>query len=159
DTAGVPTAAGMAIRREHIPAKDATVVARLKQAGAVILGKLQMTEGAYGVHHPTVAAPANPWNAAYWPGVSSSRAGVATAAGLSFASLGSATGGSIRFPSTMNGRAGLNPTWGRVSRAGVFPLAQPLDQVGPICRSPLDPAIVLGIIAGADPADPTAATE
>src|SRR5689334_4099602 len=159
DTAGVATAAGMAIRRDHRPAGDATVVARLKQAGALVLGKLQMTEGAYGVHHPTVAPPVNPWNAGYWPGVSSSGSGVATAAGLCFASLGSDTGGSIRFPSTMNGLTGLKPTWGRVSRAGVFPLAQSLDHVGPMCRSALDAAIVLGVIAGADPADPTAAPE
>src|SRR5262245_25875486 len=159
NTDGVPTAAGMAIHRQHVPAKDATVVTRLKQAGAVILGKLQMTEGAYGMHHPSVEPPVNPWNAAYWPGVSSSGSGVATAAGLCFASLGSDTGGSIRFPSTMNGLTGLKPTWGRVSRAGVFPLAPSLDHVGPMCRSALDAAIVLGVIAGADPADPTAATE
>lgn len=156
-TEGVPTAAGMAIHRGHVPGKDATVVARLKQAGAVILGKLQMTEGAYGTHHPSIAPPVNPWHAAYWPGVSSSGSGVATAAGLCFASLASDTGGSIRFPSTMNGLSGLKPTWGRVSRAGVFPLAESLDHVGPMCRSALDAAIVLGVIAGADPDDPTAA--
>ena len=159
DTEGVPTAAGMAIRRGHVPAKDATVVTRLKQAGAVILGKLQMTEGAYGLHHPSVDPPVNPFNAAYWTGVSSSGSGVATAAGLCFASLGSDTGGSIRFPSTMNGLSGLKPTWGRVSRAGVFPLAESLDHVGPMCRSALDAAIVLGVIAGADPDDPTAAPQ
>jgi amidase len=159
DTEGVPTAAGMAIRRDHVPAKDATVVARLKQAGAVILGKLQMTEGAYGLHHPSVDPPVNPFNAAYWTGVSSSGSGVATAAGLCFASLGSDTGGSIRFPSTMNGLSGLKPTWGRVSRAGVFPLAESLDHVGPMCRSALDAAIILGIIAGADPDDPTASPQ
>jgi amidase len=159
NTEGVPTAAGMAIHRRHVPAKDATVVTRLKQAGAVILGKLQMTEGAYGVHHPSVPPPVNPWNAAYWPGVSSSGSGVATAAGLCFASLGSDTGGSIRFPSTMNGLSGLKPTWGRVSRAGIFPLAESLDHVGPMCRSALDAAIVLGVIAGADPDDPTAAPQ
>src|SRR5258707_6203403 len=90
-TAGVPTAAGMAIHRRNVPDKDATVVARLKQAGAVILGKLQMTEGAYGLHHPTIEPPVNPWNAAYWTGVSSSGSGVATAAGLCFASLGAGT--------------------------------------------------------------------
>ncbi len=156
DTEGVPTAAGMAIRRGHVPARDATVVARLKQAGAVILGKLQMTEGAYGLHHPSVEPPVNPFNAAYWTGVSSSGSGVATAAGLCFASLGSDTGGSIRFPSAMNGLSGLKPTWGRVSRAGVFPLAESLDHVGPMCRSALDAALILGIVAGADPADPTA---
>ena len=146
NTAGVPTAAGMAIHRKHVPARDATVVARLKEAGAVILGKLQMTEGAYGAHHPTIEPPVNPWNAAYWTGVSSSGSGVATASGLCFASLGSDTGGSIRFPSTMNGLSGLKPTWGRVSRAGVFPLAESLDHVGPMCRSALDAALVLGVI-------------
>jgi amidase len=159
DTEGVPTAAGMAIRRSHVPDKDATVVTRLKQAGAVILGKLQMTEGAYGAHHPSVDPPVNPFNDGYWTGVSSSGSGVATAAGLCFASLGSDTGGSIRFPSTMNGLSGLKPTWGRVSRAGVFPLAESLDHVGPMCRSALDAAIMLGIIAGADPDDPTAASQ
>lgn len=155
NTAGVATAAGMEIHRGNVPSRDATVVARLKQAGAVILGKLQMTEGAYGAHHPNIPAPLNPWNAAYWTGSSSSGSGAATAAGLCFASLGSDTGGSIRFPSTMNGLSGLKPTWGRVSRAGVFPLAESLDHVGPMTRSALDAAIVLGAIAGADPADPT----
>ena len=156
NTAGVTTAAGMTIHRNHVPTRDATVVARLKAAGAVILGKLQMTEGAYGLHHPEISPPVNPWNAAYWPGVSSSGSGVATASGLCFASLGSDTGGSIRFPSTMNGLTGLKPTWGRVSRAGVFALAESLDHVGPMCRSALDAALVLGVIAGADPDDPTA---
>lgn len=159
NTAGVATAAGTTVHAGHVPDKDATVVTRLKQAGAVILGKLQMTEGAYGLHHPTVDPPVNPFNAAYWTGVSSSGSGVATAAGLCFASLGSDTGGSIRFPSTMNGLSGLKPTWGRVSRAGVFPLAESLDHVGPMCRSALDAAIVLGVIAGADPDDPTAAPQ
>jgi amidase len=159
NTAGIATAAGMAIHARRVPDKDATVVARLKQAGAVILGKLQMTEGAYGLHHPTIDPPRNPWNAAYWTGVSSSGSGVATAAGLCFGSLGSDTGGSIRFPSTMNGLSGLKPTWGRVSRAGVFPLAESLDHVGPMCRSALDAALMLGAIAGADADDPTAAPQ
>jgi amidase len=158
NTEGVATAAGTAIYRDNVPSEDATVVARLKASGAVILGKLQMTEGAYGAHHPGIAAPINPWNASYWTGVSSSGSGAATAAGLCFASLGSDTGGSIRFPSTMNGLSGLKPTWGRVSRAGVFPLAESLDHIGPMARSALDCAIVLGAIAGADERDPTAVT-
>jgi amidase len=156
NTAGIVTAAGMAIHARHVPVRDATVVARLKAAGAVILGKLQMTEGAYGAHHPAIAPPVNPWHADYWTGVSSSGSGVATASGLCFAALGSDTGGSIRFPSTMNGLTGLKPTWGRVSRAGVFPLAESLDHIGPMCRSALDAALVLGVIAGADADDPTA---
>jgi amidase len=158
NTEGVATAAGMAIHRANVPTEDATVVARLKAKGAVILGKLQMTEGAYGAHHPSIPAPLNPWNAAYWTGSSSSGSGAATAAGLCFASLGSDTGGSIRFPSTMNGLTGLKPTWGRVSRAGVFPLAESLDHIGPMTRSALDCAIMLGVIAGADERDPTAVT-
>jgi len=155
NTASVPTAAGMPMHAKHIPDKDATVVARLKQAGAVILGKLQMTEGAYGLHHPLIEPPKNPWNPAYWTGASSSGSAAATAAGLCFGSLGSDTGGSIRFPSTMTGLSGLKPTWGRVSRAGVFPLAESLDHVGPMCRSAYDAALMLGVIAGADPDDPT----
>ena len=156
NTEGIATAAGMAIHRANVPTKDATVVARLRDAGAVVLGKLQMTEGAYGAHHPDIPAPLNPWNVAYWTGSSSSGSGAATAAGLCFASLGSDTGGSIRFPSTMNGLTGLKPTWGRVSRAGVFALAESLDHIGPMARSALDAAQVLKAIAGADSADPTA---
>jgi amidase len=156
NTAGVATAAGMAIHRANVPAKDATVVARLKAAGAVILGKLQMTEGAFGAHHPSIDAPVNPWGADHWSGASSSGSGVATAAGLCFGSLGSDTGGSIRFPSAQNGLTGLKPTWGRVSRAGVFALADSLDHIGPMARSALDCAVILGAIAGADPDDATA---
>ncbi len=156
-TQGIPTAAGMAIYKDFMPARDATVVARLKAAGAVLLGKLQMTEGAFSAHHPSIQPPVNPWSAAHWTGVSSSGSGVATAAGLCYGSLGTDTLGSIRFPSTMNGLTGLKPTWGRVSRAGVFALADTMDHVGPMTRSAADAAAMLGAIAGADADDPTAA--
>ncbi|GAB0117148.1 amidase [Acidisoma sp. 7E03] len=153
---GVPTAAGMTIYANFRPDEDATVVARLQEAGAVILGKLQLTESAYADHHPKIAPPKNPWNAAYWPGASSSGSGVATAAGLCYGSLGSDTGGSIRFPSAAQGLTGLKPTWGRVSRYGVFELAATLDHVGPMTRSAKDAAAMLAAIAGPDPHDPTA---
>jgi amidase len=146
----------MTIHAENRPRHDATVVTRLREAGAVLLGKLQMTEGAFSEHHPSITAPVNPWHADYWTGVSSSGSGVATAAGLCYGSLGSDTGGSIRFPATSNGITGLKPTWGRVSRHGVFPLADSLDHVGPMTRSAADAAAMLGVIAGADPHDPTA---
>ncbi|HEX7044599.1 MAG TPA: amidase [Burkholderiales bacterium] len=155
-TQGVVTAAGMSIYRDFVPERDATVVARLKQAGAVLLGKLQMTEGAFSVHHASIEPPVNPWDSALWPGVSSSGSGVAVAAGLCYAALGSDTLGSIRFPSTANGVTGLKPTWGRVSRAGVFALAPSMDHIGPMARSAADAAAVLGAIAGPDPDDPTA---
>ncbi len=121
----------------------------------MLLGKLQTTEGAYAYHHPSVDPPVNPWNADSWTGVSSSGSGASTAAGLCFASLGSDTGGSIRFPSHCCGDVGLKPTWGRVSRHDVFPLSESLDHIGPITRSVDDAAAVLEVIAGPDPADPT----
>jgi amidase len=155
-TKGEPTAGGMAIHKDFRPVEDATVVRRLRDAGAVLLGKLQMTEGAYSDYHPSVTPPKNPWGAEYWPGISSSGPGVATAAGLCFGSLGSDTGGSIRWPSAANGVTGLKPTWGRVSRHGAFQLAATLDHVGPMARSAADAAAMLAAIAGGDPNDPTA---
>jgi amidase len=125
----------------------------------VLLGKLQMTEGAYSDHHPQITPPLNPWNADYWPGISSSGPGVALAAGLCFGALASDTGGSIRWPSAANGLTGVKPTWGRVSRHGVFALAPSLDHVGPMARSVADASALLTAIAGADPADPTALQE
>jgi len=124
---GAPAAHGMMIHRDFRPTEDATVVARLKDAGAIILGKLQQTEGAYADHHPKIDPPKNPWNADLWPGASSSGSGSATAAGLCFGSLGTDTGGSIRFPSAANGITGLKPSWGRVSRYGAFELAATLE--------------------------------
>jgi amidase len=151
----VPSAHGMTIHRDHRPKENATVVARLKSSGAVILGKLQQTEGAYADHHPQIDPPKNPWNADLWPGASSSGSGVATAAGLCYGSLGTDTGGSIRFPSAANSVTGLKPTWGRVSRYGAFELAATLDHIGPMARCAADCGAILGAIAGADPKDPT----
>ena len=158
-TKDAPTAAGMKIYRDNRPSEDATVVTRFKEAGAVILGKLQLTEGAYADHHPDIDPPRNPWDAMLWSGASSSGSGVATAAGLCYGSLGSDTGGSIRFPSAANSVTGLKPTWGRVSRYGVFELAATLDHIGPMARSAMDCGAILGVIAGADPKDPTAMLE
>jgi amidase len=157
DAKGVKTAAGMPLRRDFCPQSDSTVVRRLRQAGAIFLGNLKMTEGAHAEHRPPLfEAPLNPWNHDLWSGASSSGSGVATAAGLCYAALGTDTGGSIRLPAASDGVTGLLPTWGRVSRAGVFELAALLDHVGPLARSAVDAAAVLAAIAGSDPDDPTA---
>ena len=158
-TKGVPTAAGTMIRRDFVPEEDATAVARLRQAGAILLGKLQMTEGAYSDHHPAITPPKNPWNAAYWTGISSSGPAVATAAGLCYGALASDTGGSIRWPCSATGLSGIKPAWGRVSRFGVFELAASLDHVGPIARSAADAAAILAAVAGPDGKDPTTLAE
>jgi amidase len=152
-----PTSSGMRVHRQFVPDRDATAVARLRAAGAVILGKTQLTEGAYSDYHPSIEPPKNPWNADYWPGISSSGAAVATAAGLCFGGIASDTGGSIRWPCAANGTTGIKPTWGRVSRHGVFELAASLDHVGTIARSAIDAAVLLHAIAGYDPLDPTSA--
>jgi amidase len=152
---GLVTAAGTRVLADRVAAEDACVVARLRGAGAVLLGTLAMTEGAYAMHHPSVTPPCNPWDATRWPGVSSSGSGVATAAGLCVGALGSDTGGSIRFPAAVNGVVGIKPTYGRVPCHGVFPLAPSLDHVGPLARSVWDAASILGAIAGHDRRDPT----
>lgn len=155
-TTGQPTAAGMPLHRDFVPAQDATVVSRLRAAGAIIIGKTQLTEGAYSDHHPDIVAPRNPWDGDHWPGISSSGSGVALAAGLCHGAIGTDTGGSIRWPSAANGITGLKPSWGRVSRHGVFALAPSLDHVGVMARSVRDTACLLQVIAGSDPLDPTA---
>ena len=152
-TKGVRTMGGTRVLADHVPDFDATVVEKLNAAGAVLLGKLNTTEGAMGGYHPDRDIPVNPWNADRWAGASSSGSGVATAAGLCFASLGSDTGGSIRFPSAACGIVGIKPTRGRVSRYGV--LAESLDRVGPMTRGTADAGIVLQAISGLDPNDPT----
>ncbi|MCC5986676.1 MAG: amidase [Pararhodobacter sp.] len=157
DLAGMATTAGMAMRAGAIAERDATVTSRLRAAGAVILGKLNLTEGAFGDHRPPFGTPVNPWDARFWPGASSSGNGVATAAGLCFGSIGTDTGGSIRMPAAANGVAGLKPTRGRISRHGVFPLARTLDHLGPMARRVEDLAAILAAVAGPDPEDPTCA--
>ena len=159
DTAGVRTTGGSKILGDRVPAEDATVVRRLRAAGAISLGKLTMHEFAYGpeglnVHYGTSR---NPWDPAEEriAGGSSSGSGVAVAAGLAPVALGSDTGGSIRIPASLCGITGLKPTYGRVSRAGVLPLSWSMDHAGPMTRSALDAALVLRALAGYDPADAT----
>ena len=154
-TKGVRTMGAAKVLAEHVPTFDSTVVAKLESAGAVLLGKLNLTEGAMGGYNSEFDIPKNPWNPDRWTGSSSSGSGVATAAGLCFGSLGSDTGGSIRFPSAACGIVGLKPTWGRVSRYGVLALAESMDHVGPMTRSVADAGIMLAAIAGPDPNDPT----
>lgn len=158
-TAGVRTMGGTQALAHHVPTFDATVMSRLQAAGAIVLGKLNLTEGAMAGYNPAFAIPLNPWHPEYYAGSSSSGSGVATAAGLCFGSLGSDTGGSIRFPAAACGIVGLKPTWGRVSRYGVLALAESLDHVGPMTRSTSDAALMLQAIAGYDPHDPTSLIE
>jgi amidase len=156
DTAGMPTTCGSPrILGGNVPTRTATAVERLEQAGAVILGKLHMTEFAFITHHPDTPLPRNPWAADRSTGGSSSGSAAATACGLASSTLGSDTAASIRLPAAWCGAVGLKPTWGRVSRDGVFPLAASLDHVGPIARSVADAALVLHCIAGPDPRDPS----
>ena len=150
---------GCKVLADNIPSHDSTVVNRLASAGAVLLGKLNLTEGAMGGYNPDFEVPVNPWNRDRWTGSSSSGSGVATALGLCFGSRGSDTGGSIRFPAACCGVVGLKPTWGRVSRYGVLALAESLDHVGPLTRSSADAGIMLQAIAGFDLNDPTSLTD
>jgi aspartyl-tRNA(Asn)/glutamyl-tRNA(Gln) amidotransferase subunit A len=158
-TKGVRTTGGSKILAEWMPAEDATVVSRRVGAGAIVLGKLNMHEFAYGPEglNPHYGSPWNPWDAATHriAGGSSSGSGTAVAAGICPGALGSDTGGSIRIPASLCGISGLKPTYGRVSRAGVLPLAWSLDHVGPMCRTAADCALMLGAMAGYDPRDPT----
>eukprot|EP01035_Chromulina_nebulosa_P069653 gene69653-biopygen48500 len=158
DMTGFPTTAGMPLRRNTVASGNASVVQRLEDAGAVILGKLNLTEGVYAEHLSPYGPPLNPWHKDRWPGASSSGSGVAVAAGLCYGAVSSDTGGSIRLPSAANGVTGLKPTWGRVSRHGVYELAATLDHVGPITRSAVDAGLMLGVMAGFDAADPTSSS-
>ena len=154
-TKGVRTMGGTRVYSDFVPDHDATVVSKLTASGAILLGKLNLTEGAWIGYNPALNIPINPWRDDYWAGVSSSGSGVATAAGLCYGAIGTDTGGSIRFPSAANGIVGLKPTYGRVSRYGVLPFAESLDHVGPMARRVGDVAVMFEAIAGRDSNDPT----
>jgi aspartyl-tRNA(Asn)/glutamyl-tRNA(Gln) amidotransferase subunit A len=158
--AGKVVTCGSRIRRDFVAKTTATALQRLKDAGTVRLGSLQMVEFAYGPtgHNVHYGAVHNPWNVEHITGGSSSGSGSAVAARLTFAALGSDTGGSIRMPAHFCGVTGLKTTVGRVSRAGAMPLSQSLDTVGPLAQTVEDCALLLSVMAGADPEDPTAST-
>jgi aspartyl-tRNA(Asn)/glutamyl-tRNA(Gln) amidotransferase subunit A len=159
-TKGIRTTAGSKILSDFIPAYDATVIARLREAGAILLGKLNMHEFARGATNASslIGACNNPWDTLCVPGGSSGGSAAAVAAGLCFGALGSDTGGSIRIPAALCGIVGLKPTYGRVSRYGVFPLSWSLDHVGPMTRTVTDAALMLQVIAGHDRHDPSTRT-
>ena len=159
-TQGVLTSAGSRVLADHIPDYDSTIVERLRASGAVLLGKLNLSEFAVGgtIDHP-FGTPRNPWNLERSAGGSSSGSAVAVAGGLCAGSLGSDTGGSIRGPSAFCGTVGLRPTYGRVTRHGVVPMSWSLDTVGPMTRTVEDCAIMLQVIAGEDKRDPSASAE
>lgn len=159
DVAGVPTTAHSKVLIDNVAAADAPVVARLKAAGGIVMGKLATHEFAIG--GPSFDLPwppaVNPWGAKHFPGGSSSGSGVALASGMVPAALGTDTGGSVRNPASMCGITGMKPTYGLVSRRGVLPLSYSLDHVGPMTRTVRDNALLLQIIAGHDAQDPASA--
>jgi amidase len=158
-TKGVRTMAATKVYANFVPDYDATVISKLSNAGAILLGKLTLSEAAMAGYNPDFKIPVNPWRDSVWTGSSSSGSGVAIAAGLCYAAIGTDTGGSIGFPAAANGIVGLKPTYGRVSRYGVFPLAESLDHVGAMTRRVEDAAIFLEAMAGNDLNDPTSLTE
>ena len=153
-TRGIRTTGGSRLFRDLVPDEDATVVANLKRAGAVILGKTNMTELAISPYTHRYSLPHNPWNLDTLAGGSSSGSGAGTSAFLCATSLGEDTGGSIRRPASWCGIVGLRPSWGRVSRYGIMRGVWSMDQVGPMSRTVEDCAITLGAVAGYDPKDP-----
>ena len=150
-TADMPTTAGSEAPGADFPRVDSAVAARLRQAGAILLGKTRTHEYAWGTVTPPVR---NPWDRTRIPGGSSGGSAAAVAAGLCAAAMGSDTGGSIRIPASFCGTVGLKPTFGRISRAGIVPHSWSLDHAGPLTRSVADAAILLGVLAGQDRADP-----
>ena len=160
DTAGVRTTAGSRVYADRVPTEDSTVIARFREAGAILLGKLSMYEFALGGPDPTTqfALARNPWNLEHIPGGSSSGSGSAVAAGQCMGALGSCTGGSIRGPASYCGVVGLKASYGRVSRAGVVTLSWSQDHCGPLTWTVEDSALMLQAIAGHDPKDPASST-
>jgi len=159
--AGMVATCGSKIRRDFVPDHTATALTRLDAAGAISLGTLHMAEFAFGPtgHNHHFGPCRNPYDTARITGGSSSGSGSGVAAGLFYGALGSDTGGSIRLPAAMCNLVGMKPTWGRVSRYGAMPLSFSLDTVGPLTRSVRDNALMMRVIAGADPADPAASAE
>ena len=158
-TKGIPTTAGSRILADWVPDEDATVVRKLRQAGAVLLGKLGMHEFAYGISsvNPHFGDVRNPWDTTKIPGGSSGGSAVAVVACEAYAALGSDTGGSIRIPAALCGCVGLKPTFGRASLGGAVPLSWSLDHPGPLARTARDVALAMTAIAGHDPRDPVSA--
>lgn len=158
-TKGIRTTAGSRILADWIPTEDATVVRKLREAGAVVLGKLGLHEFAYGISsvNPHFGDVHNPWDTTRIPGGSSGGSAVAVAAGEAYATLGSDTGGSIRIPASLCGCVGLKPTFGRASLFGAVPLAWSLDHPGPLARTVRDVAVATAAISGFDPRDPISA--
>jgi aspartyl-tRNA(Asn)/glutamyl-tRNA(Gln) amidotransferase subunit A len=159
DTAGVRTTAASELFKDRVPAEDADVVRRLKDAGAIILGKTNLQEFAYGGSSAvsSFGPVRNPWALDRVPGGSSGGSAAATAAGLCFGALGTDTAGSVRMPASYCGIVGLKPTYGRVSNRGSIPLSWTLDHIGPLCRTVRDTALMLEAIAGFDAREPGSA--
>src|SRR5215217_2478878 len=157
DTAGIRTTAGSLFFVDHIPETDAFVVEKIKQAGAIIMGKTNTHEIALGItgDNPHYGTACNPWDTSRIPGGSSSGSAIAVATGMALGALGTDTGGSIRIPASLCGIVGLKPTHGRVSLRGVFPLSWNLDHVGPLTKCVKDAALMLQVISVYDPVDPT----
>jgi len=153
-TAGLRTTCGSRLMSSFMPDYDATTVSKLKKAGAIILGKTETTEFAFTDHAPT----RNPWNTEHTPGGSSSGSAAAVASGMCPAALGSQTGGSTIRPAAYCGIVGLKPTYGRISRHGIFPLAWTLDHVGILTRTVEDAVLILQALSGHDVKDPTSST-
>jgi aspartyl-tRNA(Asn)/glutamyl-tRNA(Gln) amidotransferase subunit A len=159
DTAGTRTTAASRLWRDRVPKTSATVAQRLDQAGAVLIGKCNLLEFAYGIVHPDYGQCNNPWDIQRTSGGSSSGSAASVAAGMGWGSVGTDTGGSIRIPAAYCGIVGLKPTYGRVSLHGICPLSASLDHAGPLARTVADAAILFAALAGYDPLDPHSLTD